>query len=85
MNKPALTMSSNRNKQASNRKQTGSDVADERHDRVTPHWRSFYNGHCWPAWRLDRCSLDELRRLQIAVPYLQSAIDQAIFRKELAR
>ncbi len=60
-------------------------TAGERHDRVSPFWRRFYNDHCWPAWRLDRCSLDELLRLQKAVPYLQSAIDRAVSRKELAR
>lgn len=57
----------------------------ELQDLVAPFWRRFYNEHCWPARRLDRCSLDELLRLQKAVPYLQGAIDRAVSRKELAR
>lgn len=56
--------------------------AAERQDLVSPHWRRFFNEHCWPAWRLDRCSVDELRRLAKAVPYLQRALDAAIARKE---
>lgn len=53
----------------------------ERYDLITPAWRRFWNEHCWPAWRLDRVSLDELLRLQKAVSYLQRAIDDAVDRK----
>ena len=79
-----------KNKTASNQKRIMSEsdaaiTAGERYDRVSPHWRRFYNERCWPAGRLDRCSLDELLRLQKAVPYLQGAIDRAVSRKELAR
>lgn len=55
---------------------------DERSDLISPAWRRFWNVHCWPAWRLDRCTLDELRRLRKAVPYLLEAIDRSIARKE---
>jgi len=54
----------------------------EKWDLISPHWRKFFNEHCWPSWRLDHCSLDELHRLQTAVPYLQAAIDCAVRRKE---
>ncbi len=57
----------------------------DRQDLVRPHWTRFVNEHCYPGWRLDRCSIDELLRLQKAVPYLQSAIDHAVRRKEMAR
>lgn len=86
----AISIVVSENKTASKEKHIAS-AADaaitdrERQDLVAPFWRRFYNEHCWPAWRLDRCSLDELLRLQKAVPYLQSAIDRAVSRKELAR
>ena len=85
-----LLTSLQENKTAAKQKHTMSDPDDlimerERRDLVSPHWRRFFNEHCWPAWRLDRCSLDELLRLQRAVPYLQTAIDHAVRRKELAR
>jgi hypothetical protein len=54
----------------------------DQHDVVGPAWRRFWSEHCWPAWRLDRCSADELQRLRKAVPYLMTAIDQAIARKQ---
>lgn len=54
---------------------------DERNDVISPAWRRFWDGHCWPSWRLDRVSLDELRRLAKAIPYLQRAVDDAINRK----
>lgn len=66
------------NKQSSNHKQK---THDERDDIVSPAWRRLWDGHCWPSWRLDRVSLDELLRLQKAVPFLQRAIDDAVERK----
>lgn len=54
---------------------------DERDDIVSPAWRQLWEGYCWPSWRLDRVSLDELRRLAKAIPYLQRAVDDAIDRK----
>lgn len=78
-----------RNKTDAKQQRTVTERASHAHreiwDLITPHWRKFFNEHCWPAWRLDRCSLDELRRLQTAVPYLQAAIDAAVRRKEAAR
>jgi hypothetical protein len=53
-------------------------------DQITPVWRWFWTGYCWPAYRLDRCTLDELQRLRKAVPYLLNALDDAIARKEIA-
>lgn len=69
------------NKTSAKHKQTESDDA-ERFDLITPAWRRFRNEHWWPAWRLERCTLDELQRLRKAVPYLMSALDLAIARKK---
>ncbi|KPH80678.1 hypothetical protein [Bosea vaviloviae] len=75
----AISQRQSGNETASNHRQ---NTNDERLDRITPAWRRFRNEHCWPAWRLERCSLDELRRLRRAVPYLLHALDLTIASKE---
>lgn len=67
-----------KNKSSSKQKHTSHN---ERDDIVSPAWRRLWEGHCWPSWRLDRVSLDELLRLQKAAPFLQRAIDDAVERK----
>lgn len=66
------------NKPAAKQKQK---LHNEGEDLISPAWRRFKDEHWWPAWRLDRVSLDELQRLARAIPYMQRAIDDAISRK----
>jgi hypothetical protein len=55
---------------------------DDQDDLVTPAWRRFLHEYCAPAWRLERCTLDELQRLARAIPYLQWRVNQAIAAKK---
>jgi CHAD domain-containing protein len=75
----AISQHNRGNETASNHRH---NTNDERFDRISPAWRRFWSEHCWPAWRLERCSLDELHRLRKAVPYLLEALDRSIARKE---